>query len=528
MRNQNGKLNAYSGQGDISFVFASALAAIMILLTLAMDVTVSNELSDLRRNIILLVGGSGCIYIAAQTGFIIPKLQKRHFFYTWINAIISGVGLGVLAVAINHNQIILWGILQILATTSLALVFGRWPTYLMIAISAAFNIFGHSDFLFFSSRILSVASLLFPALASVVVTETLLHLRRVSQIHIDRLELVNRFSQQINSSIDKDQVIAILNAAFEGALVADTYYVGLVEDNQVHLNLFYDDGEYFTNVYLPLEGTFAGWVVNNQQPLLISDLRKGIVLKEMKFKFIIVGKEKASLSWMGVPMHTHQINGLLAVASYKPNSFNHSDLELLSNLAQHAALALDNTVHHAQVEKQSKLDSLTGTYNHGTFLKMLEESIEYAQLTKQALSLIMLDIDFFKQYNDSFGHQVGDMVLVELCNAIRQHIKSADFVGRWGGEEFVIALPNANGINANLVAARIQETMSQLQLNTLAEKTVPVPTVSQGVSVFPDESNDINKLIYLADQRLYIAKERGRNQIEPDPSHWDHILSTKK
>src|ERR1700690_3735717 len=130
----------------------------------------------------------------------------------------------------------------------------------------------------------------------------------------------------------------------------------------------------------------------------------------------------------------------------------------------------------------------------------------------------MLDVDHFKQYNDSYGHLVGDEVLTALCRAIKLHIKNVDAVGRWGGEEFVISLPNASSDQTQRVALRIRETMSTLSIQDKEHKTIPFPTVSQGIAMYPMERNDIIELIDLADQRLYIAKERGRNQIEPDPS----------
>jgi diguanylate cyclase (GGDEF)-like protein len=226
-------------------------------------------------------------------------------------------------------------------------------------------------------------------------------------------------------------------------------------------------------------------------------------------------------------MRTAHVNGLLAVGSYKANAFTHTDMELLANMAQHAALALDNTFHHKQVEKQSRLDSLTGTYNHRYFLKALQEHVDDAHIEKRVISLIMLDIDFFKRYNDSFGHQVGDLVLTKLCETIQQNIKKNDFVGRWGGEEFAIALPGARGDEAHQVAKRIQKTMQELILSHPKHEKIPAPTVSQGISVFPDETDELDRFIFLADQRLYKAKERGRNQIEPDPSHWENVQSAK-
>ncbi len=213
-------------------------------------------------------------------------------------------------------------------------------------------------------------------------------------------------------------------------------------------------------------------------------------------------------------MKADSVNGVLAVASYTPNAFDRNALELLENLAQHTALALDNANHHSQVEARARLDSLTGVYNHGYIVQVLERELENARASNRQISLLMLDIDYFKQYNDNYGHQVGDEILVKLTQAIKQHIKSTDSVGRWGGEEFTIVLPNTNGSQAAQVALRLQETLRSLSLHPKNEKTLPFPTISQGIAVFPAEAIDSEGLIQLADRRLYIAKQRGRNQVE--------------
>lgn len=215
-------------------------------------------------------------------------------------------------------------------------------------------------------------------------------------------------------------------------------------------------------------------------------------------------------------MQSNSVDGIIAIGSYRPNAFDRADLELLSNLAQHAALALDNTYRHAQVELQARLDSLTGVFNHGYFLKLLQEQVDQALLEKQPLSLIMLDIDYFKQYNDKYGHLAGDEILTTLCNTIKQHIKTSDAVGRWGGEEFVISLPNADADQSQQIAQRIRSTLSNLTIQSQENDSFPIPTISQGIAVLPDEASEVIKLIDLADRRLYVAKERGRNQIEPD------------
>ena len=510
-------------QEDAGYVYPSAIAAIIIFLVIILDILVGNQSPGEKRFIALTFGIGGGLYVFFQSMLIAPRLQKYRRLYIWVNATISGLGLSLLALTLNEVHHTFYSILLILTVTSISILSGRGPTYLLIALSGTAYILFHQQTL---SGFFDWSIHITPIVASIVITETILRLRQATENQIHKLETINTFSQQINSSLEINQVLSLLNAALQKAITADSYYVGLVENGTIRLDLFYDDGEYFNDVEIPMDSTLAGWVIRNQETLFLPDLSHGIQIAEIQ-KYVI-GKNKSSLSWIGVPMRTAHINGLLAVASYKANTFSHADMELLSNLTQHAALALDNTVHHKQVEEQSRLDSLTGTYNHRYFLKALQELIDDVHIERKVSSLIMLDIDFFKRYNDSFGHQVGDLVLTKLCETIRQNIKKDDFVGRWGGEEFVIALPGAKGTEAHQVAKRIQKTMQELVLSHPKYEKIPAPTVSQGISVFPDEADEINRFIYLADQRLYKAKERGRNQIEPDPSHWDSIQSAKK
>jgi diguanylate cyclase (GGDEF)-like protein len=505
------------------YVLPSSIAASIIFLVIILDVIFGNYPEQKKEFVMISTGIGGSIYILLQTVLIAPRIKKYRMLYIWANAIISGLGLSLVAIALDETHHIFFDILLILAVTSISILSGRGPTYLLIIISETSNTILHLNQL---TSFLAWTIHFIPLAASIVITETILRLRQATQDHIRRLETINTFSQQINSSLETDQVLSLLNAALQKAIAADSYYVGLVDNDAIRLDLFYDDGEYFTNVELPIDNTLAGWVIKNQTTLFLPDLRNGIQIADIHR--YTIGRDRSSLSWIGVPMKTVYINGLLAVSSYKANTFNHTDMELLSTMAQHAALALDNTVHHKQVEKQSRLDSLTGTYNHRSFLQALQELIDDAQLERKVISLIMLDIDYFKRYNDSFGHQVGDLVLVKLCETIQQNIKKGDIVGRWGGEEFSIALPSASGDEAHQVAKRIQKTMQELVLSHPKHEEIPAPTVSQGISVFPDEANEIGRFIYLADQRLYKAKERGRNQIEPNPLHWEHIQSIKK
>ena len=103
------------------------------------------------------------------------------------------------------------------------------------------------------------------------------------------------------------------------------------------------------------------------------------------------------------------------------------------------------------------------------------------------------------------------------------HIKSTDAVGRWGGEEFVIFLPNADGLQATQIAQRIRESLAAHKIQNNEHANLPIPTISMGIAVFPTETDQTTKLIDLADNRLYKAKERGRDQIEPTAAFWEEL-----
>lgn len=353
--------------------------------------------------------------------------------------------------------------------------------------------------------------------------ETLSSLAAIIRDQIRRLEALNRVAHQLSSSIQPDTVVTLISNGIREALQADTYYVGFLQGDKLRMELLYDDGKFFEPFELSFENSLAAWVVLNQKSLFLTNVPQQI--ESLGIKPQTIGKDKMSISWMGTPLEiNNQAIGLVAVAAYTPNQFTHADLELLESIAKQSALALQNAYHYAEVKQQSQRDSLTKVYNHGYFLQLLEEKAEQARNTQTPLALIMLDIDLFKTYNDTYGHLMGDQVLVSLARIIQRHIKSTDIIGRWGGEEFAIALPNANGQQAMQVATRIAEAMRKLTLTTRDNQTIPAPTVSQGIAILPYETEETYSLIDLADQRLYVAKGRGRNQIEPSARHWDYLI----
>jgi diguanylate cyclase (GGDEF)-like protein len=502
-------------------VLPSTIAGIIVLALTMFNGALVWPQGQTKIGILIVFGVLGILYLLVFDLWIIPSADYNQA-YSWLNAVLNAIGLGIITYAVVVQLDIYIGVLLILAVITSSIISERGPSYLMIILTTVLTMFIRHDYI---NNLPQWTFHISIAVIAGIVVETVRQLKSLSRGHIRRLETITDFSRNITSTLNTKQVMALLNAAFQNAVEADTYFVGIRDGDEMRLELVYDDGEYFENQRVSLEGSLSAWVLNNQKSLFLPDLRREVVLPGVRL--VLLGKHKTNLSWMGVPMKSDYVDGIIAIGSYRPNAFDRADLELLSNLAQHAAQALHNTHQHEEVERQSKLDSLTNVYNHGNFLKILKEQADQASVERQQLGLIMLDVDHFKQYNDSYGHLVGDEVLTTLCMAIKLHIKNVDAVGRWGGEEFVISLPNTTSAQAQQIALRIRETMVTLTIQNQNQETIPVPTVSQGIAIYPIERNDIIELIDLADQRLYLAKERGRNQIEPDPAQIEMIVASQ-
>jgi diguanylate cyclase (GGDEF)-like protein len=330
----------------------------------------------------------------------------------------------------------------------------------------------------------------------------------------EHLEVLNEVARAIGSTIELDDLLELIYEQLSKVIPSDTYFVSLYdpEENTLDVRILIDEGERFPSKSIPLGQGLSSWVIENQKPLLISSITKE--MDSLPIQPIRLGKERMSESWLGTPILAGENSlGLLAIASYNVNVFDNDDVTLLNNVAAQAALALDNARQHAEVKEQARRDSLTGVYNHGELLLRLEKEVEKGRKEESPVSLIMLDIDFFKEYNDTYGHILGDEVLHLLATTIQSHVKKSDIVGRWGGEEFAIALPGADTEQATWVANRIRKSLLQIEMRNKHSADIPSPTVSQGIATFPQHADDAAQLIGIADIALYQAKGRGRDQV---------------
>jgi len=166
-----------------------------------------------------------------------------------------------------------------------------------------------------------------------------------------------------------------------------------------------------------------------------------------------------------------------------------------------------------KIEILSNTDYLTGIYNRRYFFEKLAEELNRSSRYQRKLSLLMLDIDHFKNYNDNHGHQQGDYLLKELAQLLTQSIRRADFVARYGGEEFVVVAPETGREQAVKLAEKIKTAIEEYPFKLKESQPNGRITVSLGVVEFPEGGSNADELVGKADVALYLAKDQGRNKI---------------
>ncbi|MBP1743148.1 MAG: diguanylate cyclase protein [Firmicutes bacterium] len=201
--------------------------------------------------------------------------------------------------------------------------------------------------------------------------------------------------------------------------------------------------------------------------------------------------------------------GVLILVS--ASSFSGNSIDKLSFFSQSLSLAFRNAVTHNQMQKLAALDALTGLYNRRFGILRVKEEFSRAIRGNTPISLLMFDIDHFKSVNDTYGHIVGDNVLVSIAKIALASIREGDVLMRYGGEEFLCVLPGANKADASIIAERIRIMVMDSAVKN-AEQDIKI-TISIGVATYPrNDISDSSQLIKLADDAMYAAKETGRNR----------------
>ena len=223
-------------------------------------------------------------------------------------------------------------------------------------------------------------------------------------------------------------------------------------------------------------------------------------------------------SYIGVPLKVHgQVIGFISLFSETVNFYSIDNAERLKPFANQAAIALENARLYSETQLKADTDELTGLKNRRSFFEMGAREIERAIRFKHPLAALMIDLDNFKDVNDNFGHPVGDRLLKELANVFRSKLRNVDLIARYGGDEFIVLLPENDTNAAANVAERICHSIVKIRIETAQGKARV--TASIGVASLDKEMTTLSALIEQADRALYNAKKFGKNRVVSNHSN---------
>ncbi len=332
--------------------------------------------------------------------------------------------------------------------------------------------------------------------------------------HNQNLTRLNQVGQEMTALLDMQQVAGRLLMA--GTEIVDAEAGSLwAWDEEAPGNLIcravshYGEHQPMVNMKLDSNEGFVSWVAQNQEPVNISSASSDPRFSS-KVDALLDFKTKTLLA---VPLHARgQVIGVLEIVNkLENNTFTQNDLALVEMLAASAAIAIDNARLFSKVQKMAITDELTGLHNRRYFFHVAAREYERAQRYHADLSIIMLDIDCFKVINDTYGHMVGDQVLREMAQRMLEKVRTVDVIGRYGGEEFAIILPETDLQAAYGVAERLLERIASHPFQT-RNGGVSL-TASAGVASIQMRTKNLLGLLDCADTALYNAKRAGRNCV---------------
>ncbi|MFE4569155.1 diguanylate cyclase [Paenibacillus chitinolyticus] len=324
-----------------------------------------------------------------------------------------------------------------------------------------------------------------------------------SNLLVNELRLINDMTQKLTQSLSLHEIFDFacgeLTDIFKGEFCC------ILQKEEEKERLVVKASNFNRLHYEHLEpGTgYSGIVYDRKEAIIVSDYDPRF---HVSSKLMELSKSK---SLMAAPiLGGGEVLGVILVAHREPHYFSYDNFKLLQALCSHIGLAITNATLHAELQRLVIMDQLTGLYAR----HYLNNQVQEMQKKDFCGSLIVVDIDYFKQVNDTYGHQVGDQILMQVSGILASSIRDTDIAARWGGEELAVYLPKVGKQQALRVAERIRERVMN--------ETRPGVTVSCGVSdwFWEDDKISVESLFYKADMALYQAKHDGRNQIVMDQS----------
>jgi len=327
------------------------------------------------------------------------------------------------------------------------------------------------------------------------------------------VRVFHELGKALTSTLELDQVLRTIMQKIDEFLRPDTWSMLLLDEasQELYFELAIGKGsDALGDVRIKLGQGIAGWVAQHGKPVVVPD-----VSKDTRFFGKIDEKTKMETqSIVAVPVRfrDHCLGVIELVNCIGPKGFDEKDMGLLEALADFAAIAIENARHVKRIHELTITDDCTSLYNSRYLHQMLDKEIYRSQRYGYEFSLVFIDLDHFKHINDTHGHLIGSRLLYEIGNLLKNNSRLIDFAFRYGGDEFVLLLPQTSKENAIIAARRIHKMIGDTVWLTAEELNIRI-TASLGLACYPVDSRTKVQLLQLADEAMYHVKNSTRNGV---------------
>jgi diguanylate cyclase (GGDEF)-like protein len=339
---------------------------------------------------------------------------------------------------------------------------------------------------------------------------------RALRERIAELHTFLNLSKTLSATLNMEELFRLALHLIGRSLHVDAYSLMLLDESGERLVVkaafgFPDDGG--LGLTLRVGEGISGLVAQTGQAMLVPDVSaEPRLLEQESFR-----QQRGSFICVPLRIKGREVMGVLNAQKPDPQGFGLGDLDLFQAVANQVAAALENAQLYQRTKELSTRDDLTGLFNRRHFFDNLEKEVQRARRYRRVFSLILLDLDDFKGYNDTYGHLKGDEALKEIGRLLLASTRRADIVARFGGEEFVVLLPEINAQGALVVAEKIRTAVEQYPFAGRTSQPGGKMTVTLGLATYPTDSEDGLELVDLADRALYLGKQQGGNRACSTP-----------
>jgi diguanylate cyclase (GGDEF)-like protein len=326
------------------------------------------------------------------------------------------------------------------------------------------------------------------------------------------LAILHDVAKALTSSLNLDSILQTIMEKVAAYFRPDTWSLLMTDDD--HGELYFaiavgDASESLKSVRLRIGEGIAGWVAKYGEPVVVPD-----VSKDERFSPRIDEMTKwKTKSVLCVPLASkHRVLGVIQLINVDMSSFGSDQFMLLQALADYAAIAIDNARAVEKIQELTITDDCTGLYNARHLYNTIESEVYRSTRFGYEFSVLFLDLDRFKLVNDNHGHLIGSRLLFEIGSTIKSRLRLIDYAFRYGGDEFVVLLPQTSKLSALVVARRLRDILRTTTFHLDEEVDLSV-RASMGVATFPEDARNAHDLIREADEMMYTIKNTTRDAI---------------